>query len=635
VPNSSFGSFNPFAEPIRGDWFDPRGRAHHRGGVFAGDQALTEAVTLEAVLAPPGPTRLWFAQVDGTAPSAPEFLLNLSTIRAGNGAAFPAAKSSAKSGTQNAPCSEGGECVGFIRSNDWLRFDGVDFGAGTEQVEIRGAAIAGAGGDIELRVDTPDGELLGTCEVAVTGDWQKWESFPAKIAKTSGVKNLCLVFKPRRAPKPGTDNTVIHAQFPDGDPNQAPVAISMRPTVFSPSKTNIDFITVRGFKLCNAATNWCAPTMGQVGLVTAYWCKGWVIENNEILNARCSGIALGKYSDEWDFKRGTTEGYYLTIDDAFKKDGWSKDKIGSHVVRNNHIHHCGQNGIVGSLGCAFSRIVGNEIHDINVGDGFWGAEMGGIKFHGAIDTVIHGNHIYRCGQVGGIWLDWMTQGTQITANLFHDNHPQDLFFEVDHGPYLVANNIFLSPQAHLANSRGGAYVHNLVAGSLKIIADGRRTPFMKAHSTESAGLRDCPIGDVRWHNNLLAGRASLNAYDGATLPVSMSGNVFTAGSHASKFEAKAVLKPGFDPGIKLVERTDGWYLSVRSESKWPTEANCKPVTSAVLGKALISNLPFENPDGSSIRVVTDYFGHKRRSANPAPGPFETSVNGEIKVWPKE
>ncbi|MFN7342855.1 MAG: right-handed parallel beta-helix repeat-containing protein, partial [bacterium] len=97
--------------------------------------------------------------------------------------------------------------------------------------------------------------------------------------------------------------------------------------------------------------------------------------------------------------------------------------------------HCGQVGIVGSLGCAFSTVHGNVIHDINLASPFGGAEMAGIKFHGAIDVKISHNHIYRCGYVAGIWLDWMCQGAQITGNLMHDNDLDcgDLFIEMQHG----------------------------------------------------------------------------------------------------------------------------------------------------------------------------------------------------------
>ncbi|MCX6998342.1 MAG: carbohydrate-binding protein [Kiritimatiellaeota bacterium] len=640
LPNSYFGPFNPFAEKVYGDWFESRGRVHRRGCVYLNGAWLTEAPNLDTVRQPAGQTPRWFATVDGAAADAPDYLLNVAWFQPAGGEKIPAGQPAARSGTQNAACAEGGECVGWIKPGHWLRYDNVDFGKGTESIAIRAAAAAGTGGAIELRLDQVDGELLGTCAVTATGDWQQWQSFTAKIKQTEGKKNLCLVFKPTRPARAEKESasTVIYAQFPGVNPNEAQVEISVRPTVFSPEKTNIDYITVRGFDLRNAATQWAAPTAGQVGLVTAYWCKGWIIENNEISHSRCCGIALGKYSDQWDGQRGSTEGYYLTIDDALKKDGWTREKIGGHLVRNNHIHHCGQTGIVGSLGCAFSRVIGNEIHDINL-QGLWGgAEMAGIKFHGALDVIISGNHIYRCGELGGVWLDWMAQGTQVTGNLFHDNTGWggDLFCEVDHGPYLVANNLFLSTKAHLANSQGGAYVHNLICGSLEIVPDGRRTPYFKAHSTEMVGLHDCPVGDVRLYNNLLAGRGAFSAFNGASWPVAAAGNVFTKGSQSSKFDTDALVQPNFDAGVKLTQKTDGWYLEINADIQWAVEQQRKLITTELLGQAKIPDLPFENPDGTPLKLEADYFGKRRNTANPFPGPFEAMKDGkqEVKVWPR-
>src|SRR3990172_2999938 len=34
LPNSFFGSFNPYRDLIRGDWFNPKGRPHHTGAVY-------------------------------------------------------------------------------------------------------------------------------------------------------------------------------------------------------------------------------------------------------------------------------------------------------------------------------------------------------------------------------------------------------------------------------------------------------------------------------------------------------------------------------------------------------------------------------------------------------------------------
>ena len=168
------------------------------------------------------------------------------------------------------------------------------------------------------------------------------------------------------------------------------------------------------------------------------------------------------------------------------------------------ISHCEQAGIVGSLGCAFSVVTGNVIHDIHVRRLFTGAEMAGIKFHAAIDVQISGNHIYRTCR--GLWLDWMAQGTRVSRNLFHDNLSEDLFVEVNHGPFLVDNNLFLSPTALLDMSEGGAYAHNLMTGKIVSTEElGRETPYHPAHSTTVAGLVNIKGGDNRFYNNLFVG----------------------------------------------------------------------------------------------------------------------------------
>lgn len=58
------------------------------------------------------------------------------------------------------------------------------------------------------------------------------------------------------------------------------------------------------------------------------------------------------------------------------------------------------------------------------------------------------------------------------------------------------------------------------------------------------------------------------------------------------------------------------------------------MTTDLLGKAAISDLPFENPDGTPLSIGTDYFGKKRNADDPFPGPFEIEHGGRLreKVW---
>jgi alpha-N-arabinofuranosidase len=633
IPNNFFGSFNPYSDLIRGDWFDPKGRNHHTGAVYLDGHWLVEAAKLDDVLKPAG-------QALGYGPGEGQYLLNVAWLQPVQGSRVPAASFTAQEGIQKAPCSEGGECIGWVNTGDWVRYERVDFGQGAATMEIR-AASETTGGIIEVRLDKPDGELLGTCSVPNTGGWQSWRSFDVKIKPTSGVKTLVLVFKgPQSKPTDaqlwfaqvdGT-NTTIWAQFKGVNPNEAEVEINVRRTVFYPDKPGVNFISVRGFTMEHAATPWAPPTAEQIGLIGTHWSKGWLIEGNEIRYSTCVGVTLGKYGDQWDnTSQNTAEGYVETINRALK-NGWSKDNIGHHVVRSNHISYCEQAGVVGSMGAVFCTITGNVIHDIHMRRLFSGAEMAGIKIHGAIDTEISHNHIYRTCLA--VWLDWMAQGTRVTRNLFHDNDT-GLFVEVDHGPFLVDNNLFLSGRALLDMSEGGAYVHNLFAGPIDPHPElSRETPFHKAHSTEVAGLQKIEGGDDRYFNNIFVGPNGLAPYDKATRPMQMAGNVFLKGARPAKAEQNPLVQPQFDPEIKLVEENDGTYLHLTLDKALAEKPGRQLVTTDLLGKAKVPDLPYEHPDGSPLRIDTDYLGKKRPEKNPTPGPFENPSQGRLvlRVW---
>jgi len=418
----------------------------------------------------------------------------------------------------------------------------------------------------------------------------------------------------------GDNQTTIWAQFKGADPNGAEVEVNVRRTVFYPDEPGRNYITVRGFTLMQAATPWAPPTAEQIGLVGTHWSKGWIIENNTLRYSACTGITLGKYGDEWDNRAQSAKGYVGTINRALE-NGWSRDNIGHHVVRNNTIAHCEQAGLVGSLGAAFSTITGNVIHDIHVRRLFTGAEMAGIKIHAAIDATIARNHIHHTTR--GIWLDWMAQGTRVTRNLLHDNGPrEDLFVEVNHGPFLVDHNLFLSPISLFDMSEGGAYAHNVFAGRIAQRPELRReTPFHPAHATNVAGLRNIEGGDNRFFNNLFVANAGLAAYDGAKRPVFMDGNVFLNGAKPSKHEKDPLVREAFDPGIRLVENPDGVALEITFEKAWAGEQRRPLVTTERLGRAAVPELPYEQPDAAPYRLDTDYLNRKRNTENPLPGPF--------------
>jgi hypothetical protein len=301
-------------------------------------------------------------------------------------------------------------------------------------------------------------------------------------------------------------NTAIWANFHDVDPRQGNVEINVRPYVFWPRETRKDYITVRGFILKQAATNWAPPTALQMGLIGPHWSKGWIIENNTISDSKCCGISLGKNlstgHNEWSLLgfKGGTQREYECIFRALRED-WHKDNIGGHIVRNNVIFDCEQAGIVGHLGGAFCRIEHNHIYQIHRKGQWHGAEVGGIKLHASIDTLIKNNFIHHCYR--GLWLDWQAQGTHITHNVFYSNQSEDFMAEVCHGPYTVDHNLFLSKWNYRDMSQGVAFVHNFFAGKFAVRADNhRQTPYHFPHETAVAGYSNIQGGDDRLYNNL-------------------------------------------------------------------------------------------------------------------------------------
>ncbi|MDR1639769.1 MAG: right-handed parallel beta-helix repeat-containing protein [Clostridiales bacterium] len=524
------------------------------------------------------------------------------------------------------------------------------------------------------------------------------------------------------------DFTVIHANFQGADPNIENVEINVRKHCFYPSKTGVNYITFSGFTVKQASPQWAPPTAYQEGMIGPHWSKGWIIEDCEISDSRCSGISLGKYlqpnnENKWTTKvtKNGTQNERDAICQA-QSEGWTKESIGSHIVRRCHIHDCGQAGIVGHLGCVFSIIEDNHIHHINCRQDLAGAEIGGIKMHAAIDVIFRRNHIHHCTR--GLWLDWQAQGTRVTQNLFHDNAPpegvkidstyklgEDIFVEVSHGPTLIDNNILLSPYSAKLCTQGLAFVHNLIAGSFTSVGRGtdngvtrfpspRYTPYHIPHKTDVAGFMTFLHGDARFYNNVFI-QQDLNPeleralqadalmfetqpdsarfappntvpgthpYDGYPsaeeyfsrfepiqysqlltetleaekseedlkriadmfsrdkyydhLPVHTGGNVYFNGAKPCDRELGSNEDKLHHVDLALVEK-DGKFTLETNYFGFLSRDLSQTVTTELLGEAFEPEQPFENPDGTPIVFNEDYFG-EHRAVRPLPGPFENA-----------
>ncbi|MBN1132043.1 MAG: glycoside hydrolase family 3 C-terminal domain-containing protein [Bacteroidales bacterium] len=97
------------------------------------------------------------------------------------------------SGIQTETCAEGGLNVGYIENGDYMAYNDLSFDPGMDELDIR-VASATAGGNIEVRLDGVNGELITTIAVSGTGGWQNWVTLTADVSGLSGTHDLYLVF---------------------------------------------------------------------------------------------------------------------------------------------------------------------------------------------------------------------------------------------------------------------------------------------------------------------------------------------------------------------------------------------------------------------------------------------------------
>lgn len=473
--------------------------------------------------------------------------------------------------------------------------------------------------------------------------------------------------------------TTIWANFHEADPNAELTEINVRETCFYPSRPFVNYITVSGFEMAQAACPYTPPTADQVGLVGPHWSRGWVIENNRIHDAKCSAISLGKEISTGDNESTRTHrksGYQYQKEAVYKAlhAGWEKGVVGGHVVRGNVIYDCGQNGVVGHMGCAFSLIEGNHIYRIGSKREFFGWEVAAIKMHAAVDTVVRGNRVHD--SVLGMWLDWQAQGTVVDSNVFYRN-TRDVMTEVTHGPITFMNNVFASEFSFDDYAQGAAFVNNLFAGRIRHTAVlDRSTPYHFPHVTDVAGEAFVYGGDDRYVNNLFlavddsakplctadaagaagmaeagtaffdgyprsleeyeqlieeAGLGDEELYRSVKQPVLLSSNAYVSGAKAASGEAEAVVS-GDGSSLALRETDDELWMTV-SLPESIRSATGPVISTADLGQPRIVEEYFENPDGSPIVVDRDITG-AARGACSARGPLAAYGDGEVLIWSK-
>ena len=113
------------------------------------------------------------------------------------------------------------------------------------------------------------------------------------------------------------------------------------------------------------------------------------------------------------------------------------------------------------------------------------------------------------------------------------------------------------------------------------------------------------------------------------LPVWSEGNVYLAGAKAWKHEVNGLVKK--DPvKVDLVEKDGKYYLDTNVYELLDGFTG-RMVNTGILGKAFEPEQPFENPDGTPIQFDADYFGG-HRGVDVVPGPFADSADAKKALY---
>ena len=237
--------------------------------------------------------------------------------------------------------------------------------------------------------------------------------------------------------------------------------------------------------------------------------------------------------------------------------------------------------------------------------------------------------------------------------------------EVTHGPCLVDNNIFGSNYNFDNVAQGTAFVGNLCAGGMRQVdVLDRATPYHFPHTTQVFGYAFVYGGDDRFYNNVFIGGrateglasctamyngrpASYKEYIGKVrefdsshdhdlffeVPqaVYINANAYLSGAEPFDREKDKAVCAG-DAAYKIVEEGNDVYLELKLDEAalaLPTEI----MRTESLGSTRIDEGIYDDPDGNSIVLDTDYNGAKR-AERPTVGPIEGLKAGlnRVKVW---
>jgi glucosylceramidase len=187
--------------------------------------------------------------------------------------AIEAESFNSQSGIQTETCTDtgGGQNIGYIENGDYVVYNSVDFGSGATGFNARVASNT-SGGQIEVRLDSLTGTLLGTCSVTGTGGWQTWVTNSCGVSGVTGVHNVYLKFTGGTGYLFNLNWFMFTASGPTSTPTPTPTAtLTPTPTPTStPTPTAIPGTHTDEFNssTLNSAWSWVREDNTQWSLTT-------------------------------------------------------------------------------------------------------------------------------------------------------------------------------------------------------------------------------------------------------------------------------------------------------------------------------------------------------------------------------
>lgn len=135
------------------------------------------------------------------------------------------------------PNGGGGKAIGELEDGDHVSYDPINL-TGIERLDLRVAA-GSLGGTVEVRLDGPDGELLGSADVPGNPNGQSWATYSVGVQDPGGTHRLFLVFRnplvPPNSVAPSSVMSVNYLTFVGTGLPAAPPPDTTGPAVTDPA----------------------------------------------------------------------------------------------------------------------------------------------------------------------------------------------------------------------------------------------------------------------------------------------------------------------------------------------------------------------------------------------------------------